>query len=40
MIDWKAFLLAYAILIVIYVVARLAEKKFDRWLDKIFKDKK
>lgn len=34
MIDWKAFLLVYAILCVLYVVTRWTLNRIDRWLAK------
>lgn len=34
MIDWKAFLLVFAIVCVLYVVTRWALNRIDRWLYK------
>lgn len=38
MIDWKAFLLVYAILCVLYVVTRWAQNRIDRWLAKKYEE--
>ena len=38
LMDWKAFLLAYAILCIIYGVARWTGNLFDRWWIKMFEE--
>lgn len=46
MIDWKAFLLVFAIVCIIFLVAKWAGNRFDRWwiktieMDKEKEDKK